>query len=185
MKMNKVIGLVLLLVGMMLAVGAGANFRYYEAERDVTVAIVADDSELIDLTPLQPYVYLNNGKLTVEISDNHPDYPGHGAGMSPNTTYVFEEMFEVSNDLWENYVEDGNVTLTDAYPICVSISVPLNSDVTLFTGDYNGTSATQLQFTVYHGQPVKIGMVFDNTGASLGADSVQMSIDAEAGECET
>ncbi|WP_457752570.1 DUF1102 domain-containing protein [Thermococcus sp.] len=184
--MNKVIGLVLLLVGMMLAVGAGANFRYYEAERDITVAIVADDNEFIDLTPLQPYVYLNNGKLTVEISADHPDYPeGRGTGLSPNTTYVFEEMFEVSNDLWENYVVDGNITLTDAYPICVSISVPLNSDITLFTGEYNGTSSTQIQFTVYHGQPVKIGMVFDNTGLDLDYHQVQMDISAEAGECET
>lgn len=183
MKMNKIIGLALLLVGMMLAVGAGANFRYYEADRDITVAIVADDNEFIDLTPLQPYAYLDNGKLTIEISSNNPQYPsGRGLGLSPNTTYVFEEMFEVSNDLWENYV---NETETDAYPICVSISVPLNSDVTLFTGDYTGTSSTQLQFTVYHGQPVKIGMVFDTTNAGLGSDSVQMSIDAEAGACGT
>jgi len=174
--MNKLMGLALLLVGMVLAVGVGANFRYYEAERDITVAIVADDNELIDLTPLQPYVYLNNGKLTVEISPNNPNYNetlGFGMGLSPDTLYVFEEMFEVSNDLWENADED--------YPICVTITAPPQAE--LFIGEWNGTTASTLQFTVYHGEPVQIGMVFDSTGMGLGPHNYQMSIHAEAGEC--
>ncbi|WP_048151072.1 DUF1102 domain-containing protein [Palaeococcus ferrophilus] len=174
--MNKLMGLALLMVGMVLAVGAGANFRYYEADRDITVAIVADDSEFIDLTPLQPYAYLSNGKLTIKIDDTNPNYNqsrGWGIGLSPNTTYVFEEMFEVSNDLWENNETD--------YPICVSILAPPQAE--LFVGEWNGTTASTLQFTVYHGDPVKIGMVFDSTGMDMGMHNFQMSIHAEAGEC--
>ncbi|WP_457591488.1 DUF1102 domain-containing protein [Geoglobus sp.] len=180
--MKKLFGIMLLIAGLILAMSAGANFRYYEADRSVTVAVVADDNEFIDLTPLQPYAYLSDGKLTVEISTDNPNYNeslGFGQGLSPNTTYVFEEVFAVSNELWENNETD--------YPICVAISVPLNSEITLFTGEYNesATYGTQLQFTVEHGSPVPVGMIFNNYGLGLGAQTnEQMSISATAGACE-
>ncbi|WP_456328463.1 DUF1102 domain-containing protein [Archaeoglobus sp.] len=180
--MKKLAGILLLIVGLSLAVGAGANFRYYKADRTITINITSDDNELIDLDPIQPYAYLNNGKLTIEISPNNPNYPGYGDGMSHNTTYVFEEMFNVSNDLWEN--ENQN------FPICVQISVPQNSGVEVFAGNYNndGTATianpgTQIQFTVEHGHPVSVGFVFDNTCEELGAHSVNMDIQAWAGAC--
>ena len=176
--MNKLVGLAILLIGMMLAVGVTASFRYYEAERDITVAIVTDENEFIDLTPAQPYAYLNNGKLTIEISTNNPNYNetlGFGRGLSPNTTYVFEHMFNVSNELWENNKTD--------FPICVSISVPQNKGIEIFEGDWAGTSGTQLQFTVYHDTPVSVGMVFDTSNMGLGDQQVNMDIQAEAGAC--
>jgi len=166
------------MVGMLLAVGAGANFRYYSADRSASFNVVADDNELIDLTALQPYVTYDAGKLYVDISEynpNHPDWGGNG--MSPNTTYVFEEMFQVSNELWENNGTD--------YPICVDIKS--NQDnVLLFAGNYTNPIAGpshNLEFTVYHGDPVKIGMIFDNTNATLGMDQFQLSFEAVAGEC--
>ncbi|RUM34638.1 MAG: hypothetical protein DSY33_01590 [Archaeoglobus sp.] len=178
--MKKVIGLLLLIVGLMLAVGAGANFRYYHADRKMVVNITADDNELINLKPLQNYSYLNDGKLTIEISPNNPNYiAGEGIGMSHNTTYVFEEMFEVSNELWENNKTN--------FPIHVTISVPINSGVEVFAGDYynNGTAsianpATQIQFTVQHGTPVKVGFIFNNTCEALGSHQVNMYIQATA-----
>ena len=177
----KIAGLLLLLVGLTLVVGAGANFRYYEADRSITVEVVADDDEFIDLTPLQPYAYLNNGKLTVEISPNNPNYPGFGDGMSHGTIYVFEEMFEVSNELWEN--EDGN------FPICVTIKVGTDG-YEVFAGEYNddGTATiadpgTTISFTVEHGSPVPVGFVFDNAGKTPGSYQAQMSIEAVAGAC--
>ncbi len=181
--MKKLAGILLLIVGLTLVVGAGANFRYYKADRTITVNITSDDTELIDLDPIQPYAYLNNGKLTIEISPNNPNYPGYGDGMSHNTTYVFEEMFNVSNELWEN--KDQN------FPICVQISVPQNSGVEVFAGNYNndGTATianpgTQIQFTVEHGQPVSVGFVFDNTCETLGGHRVNMDIQAWAGACK-
>ncbi|AEC52105.1 hypothetical protein PNA2_1190 [Pyrococcus sp. NA2] len=173
--MNKLFGIALFLAGLMLAVGAGANFRYFEASRDVTVAIVSDDNELIDLTPTQPYAYLNNGKLTVEISPNNPNYPGYGDGLSTDSIYVFEEMFEVSNELWEN--ENGD------YPICVTIKA--EAPVEVFAGDYDSPIAgpdTQISFTVYHGDPVPVGMIFNNTGLT-GEQQIQIEINAVAGAC--
>ncbi|BAA29653.1 DUF1102 domain-containing protein [Pyrococcus horikoshii] len=174
--MNKLFGIALFLAGLMLAVGAGANFRYFEANRDMSVAIVSDDSELIDLTPVQPYVYLNNGKLTVEISSNNPSYPGYGEGLSTDSIYVFEEMFNVSNELWENAQQD--------YPICVTVKA--ESPVKVFAGTYNSPIAGpdyQISFTVYHGQPVSVGMIFNNTGLSSGEHQFQIDVSAVAGEC--
>ncbi|AEH24905.1 DUF1102 domain-containing protein [Pyrococcus yayanosii] len=176
--MNKFFGMALLLAGMMLAVGTGANFRYYEASRDITVDIVGDDNEFIDLTPLQPYAILSNGKLVIDFSANNPNYPGYGDGMSPNTTYVFEEVFEVSNELWEN--EDGD------YPICVTISA-VHPNIQIFAGDYDSPIAgpgSSISVTVYHGSPVPIGFIFDNTNAALGSYQFQLQIDAVAGACQ-
>ncbi len=178
--MKKLVGVLLLIVGLALAVGAGANFRYYKADRSMTVNITSDDNELIDLSPVQPYAHLSNGKLLIEISPNNPNYPGYGDGMSHNTTYVFEEMFNVSNELWENSKED--------FPICVQISVPQNSGVEVFAGNYSddGTATiadpgTQIQFTVYHGQPVPVGFIFNNTCETLGSHQVNMDIQAWKG----
>ncbi|CUX78116.1 DUF1102 domain-containing protein [Thermococcus chitonophagus] len=174
--MNKLFGFALFFAGLMLAVGAGANFRYFEASRDVNVAIVADDNELIDLTPLQPYVYLNNGKMTIEISSNNPHYPGYGSGLSPDSTYVFEEMFEISNELWENADQD--------YPICVEVKA--SDGVQVFAGSFDNPTAGpagNISVTVYHGSPVKIGMIFNNYGKNLGSEQFQLDINAEAGEC--
>ncbi|WP_297436484.1 DUF1102 domain-containing protein [Thermococcus sp.] len=177
--MNKLFGLALLMVGMLLAVGAGANFRYYSADRQASFDVVADDNELIDLTALQPYVTYDAGKLYVDITQYNPNYPeGAGQGMSPNTTYVFEEMFEVSNELWENNQTE--------YPICVDIKTN-HEGVLLFAGNYTNPiagPANNLEFTVYHGNPVPIGMIFDNTNATLGNYQFQMSIEAHAGACE-
>ncbi len=176
--MKKLLGVLLLLAGIVLAMGAGATFRYYEADRTVTVNITSDDSELIDLDPIQPYAYLNNGKLTIEISPNNPNYPGYGDGMSHNTTYVFEEMFNVSNDLWENNETD--------FPICVHIAIQNSGGLKIFAGDYDSPTAgpdTSIQFTVYHDSPVPIGFVFDNTCESLGGHQATMSISAQAGAC--
>ncbi len=173
--MNKVFGLVVIMVGMLLAVGAGANFRYYQADRPAAAAIVPDDNELISLTALQPYVTYNDGVLYVKIADGNANRPEYGGlGMSPNTTYVFEEMFEVGNNLWENNGSD--------YPVCVRIS----SNLILFAGNYTNPIAGPghtIAFTVYHGQPVPVGIVFNNTNVGMGQYQTQLNIEAYAGEC--
>ncbi|GAB6136331.1 DUF1102 domain-containing protein [Thermococcus henrietii] len=103
MRKNIALGIFGLLVAFGLVLGAGANFRDYHASRSVHWDIVSDDNELIDLTPLQPYAYINSGGvLVVDISPDNPNYPGYGQGLSPNSEYNFDEVFEVSNDLWEN-----------------------------------------------------------------------------------
>jgi len=166
------------MVGLLLTVGAGANFRYYSADRQASFDVVSDDNELIDLTALQPYVTYDAGKLYVDISQYNPNHPTDGGnGMSPNTTYVFEEMFHVSNELWEN-----NET---SYPICVTIKTQ-HEGVTIFAGTYEepvAGPASNIQFTVEHGDPIPIGMIFNNYNVSMGSYQFQMSIEAVAGAC--
>ena len=166
------------MVGMLLAVGAGANFRYYSADRQASFDVVSDDNELIDLTALQPYVTYDAGKMYVDISQYNPNHPtGGGMGMSPNTTYVFEEMFQVSNELWEN--NETN------YPICVTIKTQ-HDDVLIFAGTYDNPIAGpghNIQFTVEHGDPIPVGIIFDNTNSPIGSNQFQMSIEAVAGAC--
>ncbi len=176
--MNKLFGLAVIMIGLLMAVGAGANFRYYSAERSASFDVVADDNELIDLTALQPYATYDSGKIYIDISAynlNRPD--GGGIGLSPNTTYVFEEMFEVSNELWENNQTD--------YPICVTIKTQ-HDNVLIFAGTYDSPIAgpgNNIRFTVEHGSPVPIGMIFDNTNLTVGSYQFQMSIEAYPGPC--
>ncbi len=165
------------MIGMVLAVGAGANFRYYSADRQASFDVVSDDNELIDLTALQPYVTYDAGKLYIDISHYNPNHNG-GAGMSPNTTYVFEEMFKVSNELWEN--NNGS------YPICVTIKTQ-HTGVTIFAGNYTrpiAGPASNIQFIVEHGDPVPIGMIFNNYNVSMGSYQFQMSFEAYPAPCQ-
>jgi len=98
------LGMLGLLMAFAMALGTSATFRDYNASRSVHWYIVPDDVEFIDLTPLQPYAYIDNdtGMLVIDFSANNPNYPGYGDGISPASEYNFDEVFEVSNDLWEN-----------------------------------------------------------------------------------
>lgn len=101
--MRKSLGVLGVLVALCLIVGAGATFRDYNAHRSVHWKITTDDAELINLKPVQPYAYIaNNGELVLDFSPNNPNYPGYGDGISPSSEYNFDEVFNVSNDLWEN-----------------------------------------------------------------------------------
>ena len=146
-----------------LVLGAGANFRDYNADRSVHWDIVADDNELIDLTPIQPYAYINEaGVLVVDISPDNPNWPGYGNGLSPNSEYNFDEVFEVSNDLWED-----NMT------IVVRITSD-NTAIQFYGADYDvhdsatggiiyasDMATSDVCFVVGSGDAVKVGMDFD------------------------
>jgi hypothetical protein len=92
------------MVALCLIVGVSATFSDYNASRSVHWKIVADDDELIDLEPVQPYAYLDpvTGQLVIDFSPNNPNYPGYGDGISPASEYNFDEVFNVSNDLWDD-----------------------------------------------------------------------------------
>jgi hypothetical protein len=169
LRKNIALGIFGLLVAFGLVLGAGANFRDYHADRSVHWDIVSDDNELIDLTPIQPYAYINDGGvLVVDISPSNPHYPGYGDGLSPNSEYNFDEVFAVSNDLWED-----NMT------IVVRITSD-NSDIQFYGADRDvHDSATgqviyasnmaknDVCFVVNSSDAVKIGMDF-----SVGNDPV-------------
>ncbi|CAB50385.1 DUF1102 domain-containing protein [Pyrococcus abyssi] len=152
-----------------LVLGVGANFRDYNASRSVHWDIVADDSELIDLTPIQNYSYIDeNGKLVIDFSPGNPNYPGYGNGVSPSSEYNFDEVFGVSNHLWENL------------PIVVEIN-STNSHIELYGADgnvysaYDGNLASASDsardwvcFVVQPEDMVKVGMDLSANGDSPG-----------------
>ena len=162
MRKNIALGIFGLLVAFGLVLGAGANFRDYNADRSVHWFIVADDNELIDLTPIQPYAYINEGGvMVVDISPNNPNYPGYGEGLSPRSEYNFDEVFEVSNDLWEDNmsivvrITSDNPTIQfygadhDVYSVDTGAAV------------YSSDNAkNDVCFIVDNGDAVKIGMDF-------------------------
>ena len=157
--MKKILGIFMLIAGIVIAVGASsATFAYFEATRDVHVNVVPDDDELIDLVPMQDYAYISgNGELVIELSrwnDNWKE--GYGLGVSPNSTYIFEHMFGVSNHLWENVT------------ICVTISYSESGtgEAEFFVGDYYDgiPTDTELSFTLAPGEVLPIGMVIDSSG---------------------
>ncbi len=124
---EKGIGILLLSAAVLVVLGIGADFSDYTAQRSVHIAIVADDQEFINLEPMQPYAYINSaGLLVIDFSENNPNYVGGGKGISPKSEYNFDKVFGVSNDLWSNDSEYGNIIVTIASD---------NSDVELYCKD--------------------------------------------------
>ncbi|ASJ15438.1 DUF1102 domain-containing protein [Thermococcus radiotolerans] len=183
--MRKILGLLALMIGLLVAVAASsAHFAYFEAERNVHIQIVPDDNELIDLTPLQPYAYITGkGMLVVELSKNNTEFKrlvkegfDPGEGVSPNSTYVFEEVFGVSNDLWEQT------------PICMEISYSGDGGILFFEGDYvpgQTVGSDHLKVTIMPGDVARIGMILDSTNMNAGESITgQLHFYAVAGECK-
>ncbi len=162
MRKNIALGIFGLLVAFGLVLGAGANFRDYNADRSVHWDIVSDDNELIDLTPIQPYAYINDGGvLVVDISPDNPNYPGYGQGLSPNSEYNFDEVFKVSNDLWENNMSIV-VRITNANTAIQFYGADKNIHYTK-TGQVvyaSDMAKNDVCFVVGPGEAVKVGMDF-------------------------
>ncbi|GAB6102894.1 DUF1102 domain-containing protein [Thermococcus atlanticus] len=168
MKKILALGMLGLLVAMAFALGTSATFRDYRVQRSTHIAIVADDSELIDLTPAQPYAYINErGKLVIDFSSDNPNWPGHedanwtnrGLGLSPQSRYNFDHVFKVSNDLWENKTILVEVISSDAGK--VSFYDPgENMRVTGGNGTpYNSdTAAGDVCFYLAPGEELGVGM---------------------------
>jgi len=181
--MKKILGIFMLIAGIVIAVTASsASFAYFEADREVHIAIVPDDVELIDLVPLQPYAYINdNGMLVIDLSAANGNYWALvqqnitvGQGVSPDSIYVFEHVFGVSNHLWENVT------------ICMHIDYSGSGAISFFEGPYTGQPGTdELDVTIYPGETVEIGMIIDSDGldAGQGIDGT-LNFDAVLGECE-
>ncbi|MBP1911728.1 DUF1102 domain-containing protein [Thermococcus stetteri] len=162
MRKNLALGIFGLLVAFGLVLGAGANFRDYNADRSVHWNIVTDDNELIDLTPIQPYAYINGGGvLVVDISPNNPNYPGYGNGLSPNSEYNFDEVFEVSNDLWEeNMSIVVRITSDNSVIQFYGADFDIHDSTTGQTVYASDMAKNDVCFVVHNGDAVKVGMDF-------------------------
>ncbi|NJE42844.1 DUF1102 domain-containing protein [Thermococcus sp. GR6] len=197
MKKILALGMLGLMIVAAFALGTSATFRDYRAQRSTHIAVVTDDNELIDLTPVQPYAYINDGgQLVIDFSENNPNWPGHndpdwsdkngipirGIGLSPQSRYNFDHVFNVSNHLWEGKVilvriissDAGKVSFYDPYENMRSTntgSTPYNSD----------TSAGDVCFYLAPGEALGVGMelVAPNTLGSYDVDITIMAWPAD------
>jgi len=157
----KMLGAIMVALGILMVLGVGADFADYTASRSAHIAVVADDQELIDLTPMQPYAYIDDrGVLVIDFSANNPNYqneslnPGWwGIGISPDSRYNFNDVFNVSNDLWDNVTI--LVTISSSNPF---VELYTHNEESL-EGAWSSDSALQeISFYVYPGGEVSVGM---------------------------
>ena len=176
--MKKILGIFMLIAGIVIAVTASsASFAYFEADREVHIEIVPHDDELIDLVQLQPYAYITgNGMLVIDLSSANGNWEkGFGEGVSPDSIYVFEHVFGVSNHLWENVT------------ICMHIKYSGSGAISFFEGEYTNETVgvDELEVTILPGETVEIGMIIDSEGLDDGdALSGTLNFDAVLCECE-
>lgn len=146
-----------------LAIGVGATFRDYRAQRSTHIAVVADDVELIDLSPGQPYAYIDDsGKLQIDFSVSNINYPWDGyvgLGLSPQSRYNFDHVFYVSNDLWENVTIVVRVTSPNPNIMSFYNEEGLMYEVGTANRPYNSDTASgDVCFYVDPGDEVGVGL---------------------------
>lgn len=142
--------------------------------KPIPVVLAVEDNASVSIeNPLPPYAFLSNGYLKIDISNQSPLYPGFGEGLSPDTVYVFNDVFEIYN----------NETETGQSVICVSVTSP-TPVIGLFVSPYTGTWSQSIEFEVLANQSVKVGMRFDTAGLSLGDYNQNITIQAFGGPCE-
>jgi len=142
--------------------------------KPIPVVLAVDDNASVSIeNPLPPYAYLSGGYLKIDISNQSPLYPDFGEGLSLDTVYVFNDVFEIYN----------NETETGQSVICVSVTSP-TPVIGLFVSPYTGTWSQSIEFEVLANQSVKVGMRFDTAGLSLGDYNQHITIQAFGGSCE-
>jgi hypothetical protein len=158
--MNKIALLVIFSVALALVAGVGANFRMFNAEREFSVAVVADDQELIDLTPNQPYAFIDDdGKMIVRFDTLNRNYPGYGNGISPDTIYVFDKVFCVSNGLWDNETIAVDLRVSPSLEGIIKLYSPSSTENR--SPDEAGST---LITVIKPGEDACIGFVINTTG---------------------
>jgi len=193
MKKLLALGMLGLMIAAAFALGTSATFRDYRSQRSSHIAVVTDDAELIDLTPVQPYAYINGGgQLVIDFSENNPHWPGHndpanwydedenplGSGLSPQSRYNFDHVFNVSNHLWENKDIIVRVTSSDSGKVAFYDPGKNMREVGSNVKPYNSDTAVgDVCFVLAPGQALGIGMELA-AGNSLGSYDVTITVQA-------
>ncbi|MDI3475330.1 MAG: hypothetical protein PWQ95_1058 [Thermococcaceae archaeon] len=182
-----------LMIAAAFALGTSATFRDYRVQRSSHIAVVTDDTELIDLTPVQPYAYINDGgQLVVDFSENNINWPGHndpanwydeekhplGSGLSPQSRYNFDHVFNVSNHLWENKVILVRVTSSDSGKVSFYDPTGHMTETDGTAEPYNSDTAVgDVCFYLEPGEALGIGMELA-AGNTLGSYDVTITVQA-------
>lgn len=175
------LGILGAMVALSLIIGASATFSDYNASRSVHWNITTDDTELIDLSPIQPYAYIdtNTGELVLDFSPNNPNYPGYGDGISPSSEYNFDEVFNVSNHLWEDVTIVVRITSSETHVEFYSKDGGVYDVVKGTPATASDSARNDVCFVLQPGQSKKIGVDLSTNGDSPGdVWNVKMTIKA-------
>jgi len=157
------IGIVVLLL-----IGA---YGLYPAEPLTVAYATLDDGNVTIESPLPPYAHLDKGVLVVDISPDSP-FSGEGRGLSPDSTYVFNDVFTVTN----------NVSETGYSRVCVRISSD-SPNIGFFEGEFSGRWDGGVEVELAANETIPIGMRVNTTGLRPGDLWSDITIEAWGGGC--
>ena len=123
------------------------------------ISVVATDTIGGILYYNSPYEH----NLTVDITENNPNYPGYGKGLSANTVYRFDDMLTITN--------------SNNFPVCVVLHS--QSDLVKFYTD--GESLQAIRFTLRVNESMSVGLELST--AEIGLMEENYSVHITEGEC--
>jgi len=107
---------------------------------------------------------------TIDISVNNPNYPGYGNGLSPSSTYRFDDALTIEN----------NVSKTGMDVVCVKIQ---SNDKNLKFYSENAPPSYTLNVTLGKNESKSVGIEI-NSSLDLGLKEGKYTIYVYSGECK-
>ncbi len=136
----------------------------------VVSTIVEDVVGGIILTSNSVYATTDDNNLTIEISVNNPNYPGYGEGLSPSSTYRFDDALTIEN----------NVSKTGMEVVCVRIQ---SNDENLKFYTEDTTPSDTVSITLRENESKSVGIEINST-SGLGMEEGRYTIYVYSGECQ-
>jgi hypothetical protein len=173
--MNKLVMLGFIGLMLIFVISVGADFASYRADREVEISIINDDQALVELKPEASYAYISgDGKLVIDYSSGNINRNSRGVGIGPDSRYIFDCVFTVSNKLWEN--KTINVDLEVFGSKMIRIYSPSSSN--------HGASlaSTSIELILESGEQACIGVVIDTSGKNMGDYSAELRIKGYSGK---
>ncbi len=108
--------------------------------------------------------------LTIDISANNPNYPGYGNGLSPSSTYRFDDVLTLEND----------VSKTGMEVVCVKIQSN-DENLKFYTG--NTLPSYIINLTLRKNESKSVGIEINST-SDLELKEGRYTIYTYSGECQ-
>jgi hypothetical protein len=112
----------------------------------------------------------DENNLTIDISVNNPNYPGYGEGLSPSSTYRFDDAL----------VFENNVSKTGMEVVCVQIQ---SNDESLKFYTEDTIPSDIVSITLRENESKSVGIEINATSI-LGLNEGKYTIYVYSGECQ-
>jgi len=133
--------------------------------RAPAISVMASDTISVLLYSTSPYA-VNEDTLAINITENNPNYPGYGNGLSPGTVYRFDDLLIIENN--------------NDFPVCVELES--QSDLIEFYTD-GMPPLPAISFTLAVNEHMSVGVEF-NAAEQLGLMEEYYSIQILEGGCQ-